>query len=146
MAQSIERSVITSSGESVSNSSAQLDITVGEIVTFTGSVTGGSITQGFNQPIVATGGVSISDAQLADLQIIAYPNPTSDVLNVRAAKPFTSATSYHVLNQLGQVVNSGVLNPLFSSIDISDMASATYILLITNKENSLNKSIRFTKN
>jgi hypothetical protein len=146
-AQSIERSVIGTAGESVSNSSAQLDITVGEIVTLTSTSTSTShVTQGFNQPIVATGNVSITKTELEALQIVAYPNPASDILNVRTAKPLTSATSYSILNQLGQIISTGTLSPLNTSIGISELASSTYILVIQNEDLSLRKSIRFTKN
>ena len=81
MAQTIERSVIGAAGESVSTSNVQLDITIGETVTATGSVSSGSITQGFNQPLVAQGDVSVFNLNQNAIEILAYPNPVSNELS-----------------------------------------------------------------
>jgi hypothetical protein len=51
-AQSIERSVISSFGMSYSGPGLQADMTVGEVVTFTGTGSGLIITQGFHQPVL----------------------------------------------------------------------------------------------
>lgn len=148
IAQTIERSVLGSAGESVSNSNTQLEITVGEIVTLTATNTAANhVTQGFNQPIVATGGgVSVSELALSDLQLVVYPNPATDVLNIRSEKSFTTNTSYSVLNQLGQVVKSGNLDGLNSTIDISDLASSTYLLTLKSYSGTRNQATRFIKN
>ena len=147
MAQDIERNVMGSAGESVSNTTAQLDITIGEVLTLTASSTSSAhTTQGFNQPIVASGNVSVSEVELAGLNLLAYPNPATDVLNIRADKAFTSSTSYSILNQLGIVVKTGTMNSYYNSIVISDLASSTYLIRITNENGTLNHTIRFTKN
>ncbi|PCJ64376.1 MAG: hypothetical protein COA58_13565 [Bacteroidetes bacterium] len=145
-AQSIERSVLATSGESISKSNAQLDITIGDVVTFTSTNTSTeNITQGFNQPIVANGGASISKTQLSDLEIIIYPNPASEVLLVKTANAFTSRTNYKIIDQLGRQIVQGELNPLFSTIDVSSLTKSTYVIMLTNQDGTLNKSIRFTK-
>lgn len=147
MAQDIERSVLSSAGESVGNSSAQVDITIGEVVTLTATNTSSAhVSQGFNQPIVASQGISVSEVELAGLKLLAYPNPAFDVLNIRADIPFTSATTYDILNQLGQSVKTGSMDSFLSSIDISGLASSTYLVRIINETGTLNHTIRFTKN
>lgn len=73
-AQSIERSVISSFGMSYSGPGLQADMTVGEVVTFTGTGAGIKITQGFHQPMLI-GGTCLGDFDfngvvgLADLLI-----------------------------------------------------------------------------
>jgi hypothetical protein len=59
-AQSIERSVISSFGMSYAGPSLQADMTVGEVVTFTGTGSGVIITQGFHQPVMV-GGTCLGD-------------------------------------------------------------------------------------
>ncbi len=145
MAQTIERSVIGAAGESVSTSNVQLDITIGETVTATGSVSSGSITQGFNQPLVAQGDVSVFNLNQNAIEILAYPNPVSNELSVKTTIVNESALNFQLVDQVGKIVSFGELNPFFDTINTSLLASSNYLLIIYTADHSIRKTLRFTK-
>ncbi|HLP11090.1 MAG TPA: T9SS type A sorting domain-containing protein [Flavobacteriales bacterium] len=57
-----------------------------------------------------------------------YPNPVSDILNVKNVKKFSQ---YAILNSIGEIVKSGVLNG--EQIDVSAYANGIYFLLLERK-------------
>jgi len=54
-----------------------------------------------------------------------FPNPTSDILNLRLKK---AADSYSIVNAQGQVIKRGILTELDAQIDLLAISSGYYIL------------------
>jgi xyloglucan-specific exo-beta-1,4-glucanase len=76
-----------------------------------------------------------SDSINADVTI--YPNPTSDVLNVKIDD--NASFNYVIYNVVGGIVKEGKLND--KSIDVSRLASNIYLLRLYNDATSITKKI-----
>lgn len=72
---------------------------------------------------VSTG---LNDNKKKSDEIVAYPNPCTDVLYVKSEK---KVTSFSIINAAGQVVKSAGVNTDLIQINISDLPSGLYLLL-----------------
>lgn len=72
--------------------------------------------------------------ELADLEI--YPNPVSDVLNIKGINYET--VEYSILNIMGQEITKGIS---YGTISVDNLESGLYILQIKNE--SLLKTVKF---
>ena len=93
-----------------------------------------------NQTITVTEGETLSLQQSMTNDLILYPNPTTDVLNLNASYGFENAI-YSVFDMNGK----RVLNSRFDSntIDVSRLSAGNYILRII--DNGLMKAQKFIK-
>jgi hypothetical protein len=67
-----------------------------------------------------------------DNQLIVYPNPTSNTLNIKIPKDLQGEYSYKIYSMDGKQVSQGILNKELSIIAINSRAAGKYILLIEN--------------
>ena len=74
--------VISSQGDTYTNVSGNIDFTIGEVITFTGSNVENQLTQGFHQTNWSF--VSIKD-HVPSFNALIFPNPTEDFLNIQAS-------------------------------------------------------------
>jgi hypothetical protein len=134
-AQSIDRQVIGSTGASSSTSTIQMDYTVGEAVIGTFGSSSITVTQGFHQTLVA--GIGVSDLDV-NSDLIVYPNPTNSILNIQLGNTQSSEDyNISVVSLMGVKVlemdNSSVSDlDQTLVLDVSDLASSSYLLLISN--------------
>ncbi len=93
-----------------------------------------------NSTICVTEGETLSLEQSIVNDLIIFPNPTKDVLNLNATYGFENAI-FSVFDMNGK----RVMNSKFSSniIDVSDLSTGNYILRII--DGSLIKSQKFIK-
>ncbi len=59
-----------------------------------------------------------------------YPNPTSDVVMVKYSNKITEVS---ILNLLGQTVLNKKLNTTETTIDLSNLPSATYLVKVVSE-------------
>ena len=144
--QSIERSVIGSSGESVVKTSAELDYSVGEMVTLTSSsLNVDHLTQGFIQPAVDESNISVDPIASVTMDVKVFPNPVKGMLNIQMKSSVDKAVQYQIYDMQGRVVLNGSINENSHKVGVSHLASATYILALSIPEEGFTQSIRFTK-
>jgi hypothetical protein len=67
-----------------------------------------------------------------DNQLIVYPNPTSNTLNIKIPKDLQGEYSYKIYSMDGKQVSQGRLNKELSIISINSRAAGKYILVIEN--------------
>jgi hypothetical protein len=103
-AQSIERQVVASAGNSVSTT-VQLDYSIGEIAVAPLIAGNTSITQGFQQPYF----VVISGNNVFPYLVI-YPNPTHGDALARFVLPTPAKLSVSIYNAIGQLVSAEAIN------------------------------------
>ena len=83
--QTIERSVIGASGESVVKGNAELDYSVGEMVTLTSSsLNVDHLTQGFVQPAGDESNISVDPIASVNMEVKVFPNPSLLVVLVKS--------------------------------------------------------------
>ena len=74
--------VVSTQGDSYTNSSGSIDFTIGEVVINTGSDGSNDLTQGFHQ--TNWNFVSI-EHHVPSYEAIIFPNPTSEILTIRTS-------------------------------------------------------------
>ena len=91
--------VVATQGDSYTNSNGSIDFTIGEVVINTGTDGSNDLTQGFHQ--TNWNFVSIDD-HVPSYEAIIFPNPTSEVLNIRTST-FENVT-YTLYDARGKLV------------------------------------------
>jgi len=91
-----------------------------------------------NNWIINQDGFVVENMELAslieqDVEIGIYPNPASDILNIRLNESLQN-TNYTILNDAGQIVLEGQFNSSVNSIDISELAAGVYHLSVLNQD------------
>ncbi|WP_462247601.1 T9SS type A sorting domain-containing protein [Ekhidna sp.] len=131
------QSVVSSSGANYSTTQTNLDFTIGEAVV--GSFE--NINQGFHQVTVLDDPLSINKD--LNLDIIIYPNPTIDKLNVQSLA--TSKLTYQLFDLSGKRLNSGRLDEKNNSIDVSNLDEGVFKILFQELESDHAKSFLLIK-
>ncbi|MFA5418423.1 MAG: T9SS type A sorting domain-containing protein, partial [Bacteroidales bacterium] len=73
----------------------------------------------------------------ADNEILVYPNPASDYLNIKAE----NIMHIRILNTLGQVVVDKVIGSDNSNLDISDLKSGIYFIHLDTQKGSVTRKV-----
>lgn len=131
--------VVSSQGETYSNSNGSIDFTVGEVIINTGSNGTNDITQGFHQTNWNFLGVKYF---APDVAVTIFPNPTSDVLYIKSS--FYQDISYSLFDTQGKLVLKNVLCETVTQIQLNQLAPGAYSLSIHNKREQL-KHFKFIK-
>ncbi len=140
--QTIQNSVIASTGASTSSGNVKMDYTLGEVVVETFSAGGNTLTQGFHQTNLTL--VAIENPELFS-EISIYPNPTSELVNIDIPLNYSllDITMYDVIGKLIKT------NPNASgkvTFDVSSLATGTYYLQVVNPTNQKIKTFKLVKN
>jgi polyhydroxybutyrate depolymerase len=80
--------------------------------------------------IISCNGLSTSDYNATNPNIVFYPNPTRNELTVESS--FQTPQNFKIFNIRGQEVLSGILEVTPTKIDVSGLSQSVYILKISN--------------
>jgi len=122
--------VVSSQGETYSNANGSIDFTVGEVIVNTGTNGTNDLTQGFHQTNWNFLGV---EDYAPDHQVIIFPNPTQDVLNIKTS--VYENVTYTLYDAQGKLVLQNILSAEQTPIQVSQLAPGSYSL-------TLNQSMR----
>lgn len=86
--------------------------------------------------------VSIYNAIATTKEIVAYPNPVTNILTLLNVQ---NDQSYKIIDLSGKILSSGKITTLPQSIDVSNAKSGVLIVNIMNSEGSRIKTIKITK-
>jgi hypothetical protein len=78
---------------------------------------------------------------LENENVTVFPNPTHESVMVDLSKSSVKATDYQVINALGQVVLSGVVNQEVLSINIAGLPINTYFIKINSKDGAIVRTV-----
>jgi len=148
MAQSLERQVISTTGNFSTAGNLQLSSTVGELAVETlisGSLT---LTQGFQQPD-NNGNVGLEDLGI-ELTYNIYPNPTADKLFINLESKTALRLSLKIRDMQGretgiEISELKVTGTTKESLDLSPLASGQYLLQLLDAEHQLQKTFKIVK-
>jgi len=96
----------------------------------------GAINDALNAPL------GIEQAQENHFQLITYPNPVNNILNVSYTKDQSEKITYRIIDILGKIVIQE--KELTRSIDVSSLNNGNYFLKVSSKKSS--ESIPFIVN
>lgn len=124
--------VVSTQGETYSSPNAIIDFTVGEVVINTVSDGTNNITQGFHQSNWNFVGL---ENHTPSFEAIIFPNPTSEVLNIRASA-FENVT-YTLYDAQGKLVMQDILSAEQTLIPVSQLATGSYSITLNNPTQNL---------
>ena len=131
--------VIATQGDSYSSGNGSIDFTVGEVVINTGTDGTNDITQGFHQ----TNWYFLElDDHVPSLEVIVYPNPTKEVMNIRTSE-FEGAT-YTLYDANGKTIMHGSLSLELTEIQVGTLLPGEYLLTIIKDEQKM-KTFKLVK-
>lgn len=139
--QTISQDVITTTGESVTNSAGYLSWSIGEPVIETDSSSDSYLTQGFQQPglVIVS---SIDNFNNSD-GITVYPNPVTTSLYIKHDQE--QAIQIDLVDALGRLVLKSTLSGQQNSIDLNSFAAGMYFLRVYDSNNKLISSLKVDK-
>jgi len=140
--QTIQNSVVSSTGGSVSTSTLKMDFTLGETVTETLSAGGNTLTQGFHQTNLTL--VAIENVELfAEISI--FPNPTSEFVNIDIPVNY-KLMEISMFDVTGKLLKTKANATGLVTFDVNNLATGTYYLQVINPKNKDLKTFKLIKN
>ena len=133
--------VIAPQGESYSNSSGEIQFTLGEMMISTFENGTNTMTQGFHQTKLIISGI---EDYASYFEVAIYPNPVLNQLTIK----FTDIQfGYHIdlLDVNGKLVGTQPLVGLESTIDVRALAAGIYMLLLKDEEGQFLKTYQIHK-
>ena len=143
--QQITPQVVATAGNYTQNGGYSVSWTLGEPVVQTASNGGTTLTQGFQQPSYNV--VSVTPGKIDGFEVNVYPNPASDFIVV----DWTANDKDMLYISLYDVAGKKISEQSYSakqdkvSINLSQLASAQYLLEVKDKDNSITKVYQIFK-
>jgi hypothetical protein len=137
-----KQEVIASAGGYNSSGGISISWTLGETIIPTFSSGGLILTHGFQQQLIVT---AIEDNLEELVSVTVYPNPASEVLNLRFEVPVEGEIDVYLLNQQGQLVKTDIIEAatLEKQINMQEYPAGVYFLrLVKGKLSNVYKVVK----
>jgi len=147
-AQSIAPQSVNSAGTKMTQANGSLSFTVGELVVLSQTDSqGNTLGSGFTAGATITT-LSIQEPDAAVLNVNVFPNPTSDLVNIRINHSSIEQVVVSISDVQGKEVYNGKYAGLTNTIGINTTAYApgTYILSLKNNNNQELGTYKIIKN
>ncbi|HNW68057.1 MAG TPA: T9SS type A sorting domain-containing protein [Bacteroidales bacterium] len=132
---SAQESVNTTGGNALGGGGSA-SYSVGQVVYATNTGTNGSVAEGVQQPYEISVVTEIEEAKGINLSILAYPNPTTDYLELKVESEKLKDLSYQLYDMNGKLLQNEKITGNQTNILMSNLAPATYFVKVIqgNKE------------
>jgi hypothetical protein len=126
---------IPATGGNASGSGGTVSYSVGQVVYTTNTGANGSVAQGVQQPFAISVLTGIEQTAI-NLVISAYPNPTTDFLQLKVESEKLKDLSFQLYNMQGKLLQNKKIEGNETSIVMSSLVPATYFVKVVqgNKE------------
>lgn len=141
-AQTIDRQVIASAGNTISNANHKVTFTIGESIV--GKIQNGTI---INQGFLAgasSGSTLAVDEQLLSTAIKVYPNPVSEILSIDL-NDVAGDIKVLMYSLSGQLIKTVKLNAQKNTLNVSHLQSGMYLVNLHFSDNKTVKSFKIIK-
>lgn len=125
------QTALPTAGGEASGSGGTVSYTVGQVAYTTISSDDHGVAQGVQQPYEISVLTAIENAGAISLSAVVYPNPASDEIHLRTGGHETGQLRYELHDINGKLLITGKVDGDETSIAIGHLASAAYILSIT---------------
>jgi predicted Zn-dependent protease len=139
-----QEGTVATGGEATGNGGS-VSYSIGQVIYTTNTGSNGSVAQGIQQAYEISAVTGVTETPGINLILAAYPNPTTDFLNLKVENYDLQNLSYQLYDINGQLLESKKLNAGQTIIVMSDFAAATYILKVTDTNLEV-KTFRIIKN
>lgn len=139
--------VVPATGGNALGSGGSVSYSVGQIIYTTNIGTSGSVAQGVQQPFEISTVTGLKEAKGISLLCSVYPNPITDVVQLRidASTPSIQSMSYQLLDLQGKLLDSRKLEADVTNIVMNNLCAATYFLKVVKGCNEI-KTFKIIKN
>lgn len=134
----------TATGGNASGSGGTVAYSVGQVVYTTNTGTTGSVAQGVQQPYEISIVLGIDNHSI-NLELSAYPNPTTDYLTLNVGNSELSTLNFQLLDINGKLIEAKKISSTTETIRMENLPSATYFLKVTNNNQEV-KTFKIIKN
>jgi hypothetical protein len=131
-------------GGDATGSGGSVAYSVGQIVYTTHTGTTGSVAQGVQQPYEISVVLGIENS-LIDLDISAYPNPTTQNLTLSIGNDISETLHFQLCDLSGKIIERRKISNRTETIYMENLATATYFLKVSNANNEV-KIFKIIKN
>ena len=139
------QNTIPATGGNATGAGGTSSYTVGQVVYNTYNGTNGSAAQGVQQPFEISVVTGIEEALGISLEIMVYPNPTTDFLTLSVDNFEASNLSYYLYDINGRLLETKKLEGKQTSIAMSNLVPATYFLKVSEGSKEL-RTFKIIKN
>lgn len=137
---------INTSGGNASGNGGSVSYSIGQVMYNTNTGTSGSITEGVHQPYEISVVIGIEEAKGINLLLSAYPNPTTDCLMLEVEDNVKMQYFASLYDFNGKLLQVKSITDKQTSIDMSNLATATYFLKVTvNTQDLTSKEVKTFK-
>ena len=136
---------IPSTGGDASGSGGSASYSIGQVVYTTNGAATGVEAQGVQQPYEIFVVLGLDHVSGINLSLAAYPNPTTDFLNLRVEYETNPDLSYQLFDINGKLLDNRPIEGNETAIAMSHYVSGTYLLKVI-KNNQVVKSFKIIKN
>ncbi len=121
---------IPASGGEASGTGGSASYTVGQTFYHTNTGINGSVSEGVQQPFEISILTEIESAVEISLNILVYPNPTSDFLILNVEESDFSDLSFQLFDTQGRVLQSQIIEDSETNISMENLLPANYFVKI----------------
>jgi hypothetical protein len=128
---------VNATGGDATGSGGSVSYSVGQVVYSTSTGTSGSVAQGVQQPFEISVETSIEEAKGINLSVKAYPNPTSDYLQLKVESEKLKDLSFQLYDMNGKLLLNEKITGTQTSIVMSNLVPATYFVKVIQGNNEV---------
>jgi len=136
---------IPASGGNASGSGGTVSYTVGQVVYTSNTGANGTVAQGVQQPFEISVVTGIEEAKGISLEMVVYPNPTSDFIRLIIENYDIKNLNYQLYNINGSLLLGKEIESQESYISMQTFAPASYFLKVFQDKREL-KTFKIIKN
>jgi hypothetical protein len=134
----------TTTGGTAFGSGGTVAYSVGQIVYTTNTGSTGSVAQGVQQPYEISTVLGIDNHSI-NLELTAYPNPTTTYLTLNVGNAELSTLNFQLHDFSGKLIESRKIRSSSETIGMENLPTATYFLKVTNNNKEV-KTFKIIKN
>jgi Secretion system C-terminal sorting domain len=131
-------------GGNATGASGKISYSIGQTIYSSAIGSNGSSSQGVQQAFQITTLGADSFPEIA-LSMVAYPNPTTSLVNLKIENYNYHSLAYELYNSNGKLLENKKINSNQTAIQMESFAPAIYFIKIT-EENELIKTFKIIKN
>jgi hypothetical protein len=135
---------VMNAGNNATGSNGNVSYSVGQIAYGTNSGSGGSVSQGTQQPYEVMTVLGTEDLNV-NLKMAVHPNPTANSLSLEIKNYDTATMSYAFFDLSGRLIESNTILGETTSIQIQKYPASVYLLRIFDNKKEV-KTFKIIKN
>ena len=124
---------VNATGGDASGSGGSASYSVGQVVYNANTGTNGSVAEGVQQPYEISVVTGLEEAKGINLSVSAYPNPTTDYLQLKVESEKLKDLSYQLYDMQGKLLQSEKITGNQTSIVMSNLVPATYFVKVVQE-------------